>query len=201
MSDFVVGLTGGIGTGKTAVSDRFQAKAITVADADIAARKVVEPGQPAFEEIRAHFGEGVINSRGDLDRSILRQRIFSDARERQWLEQVTHPLIMKELRSTLAEAVSEYAILVLSAGGRRSPLIDRMLVVDAPRELQIKRVMARDNNTREQVMAIMDAQPTRETRIERADDVIVNDSDPEKLDSAVEALHRKYLELARGHHD
>lgn len=198
MSVFVVGLTGGIGTGKTAVSDRFESRGITIADSDVAARKVVEPGEPALEEIRAHFGEGVMDHGGRLDRATLRQRIFSNPDERRWLESLTHPLIMKELRTILANAESDYAVLVLSAAGRRSPLIDRMLVVDAPRELQIERVMARDHNTREQVMAIIKAQPSRETRIERADDVIVNDSDPGKLDSTVEALHRKYLELAKG---
>ncbi|MBD3648052.1 MAG: dephospho-CoA kinase, partial [Pseudomonadales bacterium] len=186
MTHFVVGLTGGIGTGKTAVSDRFLARGITVADADVAARQIVEPGTPALAEIRAHFGDGIVDDEGRLDRAALRQRIFADKDERRWLESLTHPAIMRQLRDELAASTSDYALLVLSAGTGRSPLIQRMLVVDAPRDVQIQRVTARDSNTPEQVQAITDAQPSRETRIAIAEDVIVNDGSLAKLDDDVE---------------
>lgn len=196
MTDFVVGLTGGIGSGKTAVSDRFSARGITVADADVAAREIVEPGQPVLDAIREHFGDQVITADGRLDRAALRNLIFSAQDERRWLESLTHPLIMQNLRDVLKASSSDYAILVLSAGTGKSPLIQRMLVVDVPHEVQIERVMARDNNTRQQVEAIIDTQPPRETRIALADDVIVNDGDLEALEAKVEALHNRYLELA-----
>lgn len=200
MSNFVVGLTGGIGTGKTAVSDRFLARGITVADADVAARTIVEPGTPALDEIRKHFSDAIIDDEGRLDRAALRKRIFEDRKERRWLESLTHPLIMKQLRYELETSDSAYALLVLSAGAGRSALIQRMLVIDAPREVQIQRVMARDGNSPEQIQAIMDAQPPREARIALADDVIVNDGSVEDLDGEVEKLHRQYLKMASEQH-
>lgn len=196
---FVVGVTGGIGSGKTAVTDRFAARGITIADADVASRVVVEPGTAALAQIAEHFGEGVLQADGTLDRAALRKIVFEDAGERAWLESVTVPAIMNELRRILRESTAPYSMLMLSSGNGRSPLIHRSLVVDVPEDVQIARVTARDNNTPEQVQAIMAAQPSREQRLEYADDVIVNDASLDELDERVEELHQQYLELASNH--
>lgn len=195
----VVGLTGGIGSGKTAVSNLFAKRGITIADADVSSRNVVLPGTPALEQIAEHFGEQILNEDGTLDRAALRHIVFADAAERHWLESVTVPAIMMELRQILRTSRSPYSILMLSSGSGRSPLVHRSLVVDVPAEVQIARVMARDKNTPEQVRAIMAAQPAREARLVYADDVIVNDSSFEALETEVEKLHRKYLRLAENH--
>ncbi|MDZ7686895.1 MAG: dephospho-CoA kinase [Gammaproteobacteria bacterium] len=194
---FVVGITGGIGSGKTAVTDRFAFRGITIADADIASRTVVEPGTPALAQIAEHFGEGVLQEDGSLDRAALRTIVFEHAAERSWLESVTVPAIMTELRRILNESTSPYAMLMLSSGSGRSPLIHRSLVIDVPEDVQVERVTARDANTPDQVRAIMAAQPSREERLRYADDVIVNDKSLDELDQRVEELHRHYLELAR----
>ena len=198
MSDLVVGLTGGIGSGKTAVSDRFEALGIKVVDADIAARVVVEPGQPALEEIEAYFGAEMINADGTLDRAALRKRVFADETERRKLESITHPHINRHIAAELARAESPYAILahpILIETGQTA-VCDRVLVVDVPEQLQIERTMARDDNPESQVRAIMAAQASREERLAAADDVIVNDRDVTHLDSEVARLHAFYLELA-----
>jgi len=196
---FVVGLTGGIGSGKTAVSDLFAARGITVADADVASRNVVLPGTPALAQIVDHFGEQILNEDGSLDRAALRQIVFADDHERKWLESVTVPAIMTELRQILASSQSPYSMLMLSSGSGRSPLVHRSLVIDVPPELQIERVTRRDNNTPEQVKAIMAAQPSRQERLRYADDVIVNDGGMQRLEQEVERLHRQSLEMATTH--
>ncbi len=195
----VIGITGGIGSGKTAVSDRFAARGIVVVDADLAARVVVEPGRPALDAIREHFGDAVIGTDGSLDRAALRSKVFADPAERRWLEQLLHPLIGEEIRNDLQAAVSPYAVLVspLLFEAGQVTLVDRVLVVDVPEDLQVERTAARDGNSAEQVRAIMAAQADRNTRLARADDVIVNDRGLDELDAAVEALHQGYLELAQ----
>ena len=193
---YVVGVTGGIGSGKTAVTELFQQRGITIADADVASRVVVEPGTPALGRIVDHFGETVLQADGTLDRAALRTIVFDSADERRWLESVTVPAIMSELGRILSESTSPYAILMLSSGSGKSPLIHRSLVVDVPEDVQIERVTRRDNNTPEQVRAIMAVQPSREQRLEYADDVIVNDGTLEALEQRVEELHQQYLKLA-----
>jgi len=195
---FVVGITGGIGSGKTAVSDRFRALGIEIVDADVASREVVKPGMPALAEIRRHFGESVIQPDGALDRAALRQKVFADPAERQWLERLLHPSINAWIREQLTKATSPYVILVspIMFETQQHLLTDRVLVVDVPESVQLARTMARDNNSETQVRSIMAAQTSREKRLERADDVIVNDGGLETLDREVAALHRKYLELA-----
>lgn len=193
---FVVGLTGGIGSGKSAVSTMFAERGVTIADADVASRTVVMPGTPALAKIVEHFGRGVLNEDGSLDRAALRQIVFANAEERRWLESVTVPAIMAELRHILATSTAPYAILILSSGSGRSNLTHRSLVVDVPPDVQIARVTARDNNTPEQVRRIMDAQPPREARLQYADDVIVNDGSLEALAREVDRLHRQYLDMA-----
>ncbi len=196
MPPFVVGLTGGIGSGKTAVSDLFAALGATIADADVVARKVVEPGMPAYIAICERFGEDVILENGGIDRAKLRKIIFADNTHRLWLEQQTHGPIMQMLREIIASSESPCSILVLSAGSGRSPLIKRMLVVDVPRPTQITRVMHRDGISIEQVEAIMKSQPTREQRLGWADDVITNDGSLEELKAAVQNLHNQYVRLS-----
>ena len=195
---FVVGLTGGIGSGKSAVSERFEALGIKIVDADVASRVVVERGQPALAKIAEHFGAELITPEGDLDRAALRQKVFADEGERRWLEQLLHPLINAYLRTELDSAESPYAILahpILVETGQNA-ICDRVLVVDVPEAVQLERTMARDNNTEEQVRNIMAAQASREERLAAADDVIVNDQDLAHLDRDTQRLHRDYLELA-----
>lgn len=198
VSKFVVGLTGGIGSGKTAVSDRFHALGINIVDADIAARVVVEPGKPALQEIQKHFGAAIIQANGSLDRAILREKVFKDDQERKWLEQLLHPLINEEIRKKLASSSSPYTMLVspLLIETGQSRYTQRILVVDVPLETQIERTMARDNNSEEQVRNIIKVQTSRQERVASADDIIVNDQDIDKLDQSVSELHAKYLELA-----
>ncbi len=194
---FVVGLTGGIGSGKTAVSDRFAALGITIADADVSARTVVEPGTPALAEITEHFGSEVLLPDGNLDRAAVRKIVFADAAERKWLESVTVPAILQDLKHILDTAVSDYAILMLSSGSGQSPWIHRHLVVDVPEEVQIDRVTTRDSNDAEQVRAIMATQPSREQRLAYADDVIDNTQPLDILDARVQELHQQYLTLGK----
>lgn len=198
LKKLVIGLTGGIGSGKTAVSDRFAALGIKVVDADIASRVVVEPGRPAIAEIQAHFGGEVINADGTLNRRALRDIVFANPEERKWLEGLTHPLINQYLRDELASATSTYAILAspLLVETHQRLLCDRVLVVDVPVELQVERTVARDDTNAEQVRAIIAAQADRESRLSHADDVIVNDAGLEELDAAVAKLHESYCQLA-----
>jgi len=195
---YVVGLTGGIGSGKSAVSERFAGLGIKVVDADLASRVVVEPGQPALKKIAEHFGAELITTDGTLNRALLRQKVFADEAERRWLEGLLHPLINAWIRQELESASSPYAILahpiLVETGQTR--ICNRVLVVDVPEEVQLRRTMARDGNTEEQVRNIMAAQATREQRLLAADDVIENDNDLEHLDREVARLHAEYLRLA-----
>ncbi len=196
MSEFVVGLRGGIGTGKSTVSDLFALKGIIVADADIAARRVVEPGRPAYQAIVDYFGEDVLQTDGNIDRAQLRKIVFQDDSKRLFLESQTRGPIVQDLLEEIASASSPYAMLVLSTGLGKVMGMDRLLVVDAPAEIQVQRVMVRDGNTRSQVEAILAAQPSRELRVKDADDIILNDGDIEILETEVEKLHERYLSAA-----
>ena len=196
MSKFIVGLRGGIGTGKSTVSELFADSGIVVADADISARTVVEPGKPAYKAIFKRFGESVLQKDRTLDRATLRELVFSDDDHRLFVEKQTHASIIEDLLTITSSADSDYAILVLSTGIGRNPMMHRLLVVDAPLENQINRVMQRDNNTRKQVEAILRAQPDREARMTDADDVIVNDGEHHQLELEVQKLHQLYLALS-----
>ncbi|HQQ61984.1 MAG TPA: dephospho-CoA kinase [Pseudomonadales bacterium] len=195
----IVGLTGGIGSGKTAVSDRFAALGITIVDADICARLVVEKGRPALANIADHFGEDVLDADGNLDRARLRQIVFANESERKWLESLLHPLIFDEMCLQLQRAAGPYAIfaspLLVESG--QTVLCQRILVVDVPEELQLQRTMSRDNNTAEQVRSIIASQADRTTRLAKADDVITNTGSPDDLTEQVRCLHEKYLALAK----
>lgn len=195
MADFIVGLTGGIGSGKTAVSDRFAKLGIAVIDADIAARVVVAPGRPALVEIAARFGDKVLLQDGSLNRARLREIVFAEPSERLWLESVTHPRIRDEITDGLSRAESPYAILVspLLMETDQHQLCQRVLLVDVPENVQLERASARDGVSREQIEAIMAAQTSRDARRAKADDIIVNDRDLAWLDSEVARLHQLYL--------
>ncbi len=196
---FVVGIAGGIGSGKTTASNRFAELGVAIADADVASRTIVEPGTPTLSEIIARYGEGILSQDGTLNRAQLRKIVFSDPAERKWLEKITHDPINAELRNTIEQATSNYSVLILSAGSGRSSVMNRLLVVDVPPELQIKRVTKRDNNTVQQVQAIMDVQPTRQQRLDLADDVLVNNGTLEQLIASVDHLHTKYVALSKIH--
>lgn len=195
---FIVGLTGGIGSGKSAAAACFRELGVNVVDADWAARVVVEPGQPALAEIAAHFGADVLRDTGALDRARLRLLIFDNAAERAWLEGLLHPLIREEIVRALRASESAYAILespLLIESGQ-SELVDRVCVVDLPEALQLERASARDGNDPEQIRKIMAAQLSRQARLEKANDVLDNSRSLAGLREQVEALHREYLEMA-----
>ncbi len=200
MKPWILGLTGGIGSGKSAVAQCFVDQGVHLVDADQAARWVVEPGRPALDRIVEHFGPAVLQADGQLDRAALRARVFADADERRWLEALLHPLIGQEITQFLARAESPYAILVspllIESGQHR--LTQRVLVVDAPEELQVQRTMQRDQASAEQVQAILKAQASREERLRHANDVLVNDRDLNWLRGEVERLHNFYLSLRGG---
>ena len=197
---WILGLTGGIGSGKSAVAQHFIDLGVHLVDADHAARWVVEPGKPALAKIAEHFGPEVLQADGQLDRAALRKRIFADADERRWLEALLHPLIGQEISQYLARAESPYAILVspLLVESGQYKLTQRILVVDAPEQLQVQRTMARDQSSSEQVQAILKAQASREERLRHADDVLLNDQDLPWLQAEVERLHAFYLTLRGG---
>jgi len=197
---WILGLTGGIGSGKSAAAQCFVELGVHLVDADNAARWVVEPGRPALAQIAEHFGDGVLQADGTLNRAALRELIFKDPQQRVWLEGLLHPLIREEIRQYLARAESPYAILVspLLLETTQHQMVQRVLVIDVPEALQIERTVLRDKTNEEQVRAILKAQTTREHRLSQADDVIVNDRDPAWLKSEVERLHNFYLTLRGG---
>ncbi len=199
MAQFLVGLTGGIGSGKSAAADHFSTHGVAVVDADVASRVVVEPGQPALSAIADHFGADILQADGSLDRAALRQKVFADAQQRQWLQQLLHPLISAYLREQISAAAAPYVLLVnpLLVESRQHHWCQRVLVIDAPESMQLSRTMARDNNSRQQVENIMRAQASREQRLAAADDVIVNDADLAQLHLKVDQQHQVYLSLSR----
>ena len=197
----IIGLTGGIGSGKTAVSDYLGSLGITIVDADVVSRIVVEPGKPALKEIEAHFGPEAIQADGSLDRAKLRTIVFEDPAERKVLEKITHARIGEEILQQLNNSSSPYTVLVspiLFESGQ-SNMTSRNLVVDVPEEIQQARTASRDGVTEESVKNIIKAQMNREERLSLADDVIVNDSDLESLHAKALDMHNNYLEIAKDH--
>ena len=195
----IIGLTGGIGSGKTAVSDRFAALGVPVVDTDLISRQLVEPGQPLLKTIIREFGESYQDASGKLDRAALRRLIFSEPQARHKLESILHPAIRQEAERQLARVRADYAILViplLVENGADYPL-DRILVVDTPESRQIERVMQRDGSSRESVQDILNSQASRAQRLRLADDVIMNDADLSALNASVDKLHGRYLQLTR----
>ncbi|MGB0360249.1 MAG: dephospho-CoA kinase [Endozoicomonas sp.] len=191
-----IGVTGGIASGKTTVTDFFANRGIIIVDADLAARMVVEPGKPALNEIENRFGSGILIN-GYLDRSQLRAIIFDNPGEREWLEKLLHPLIREQIRLELSEADSPYSMLVspLMLETDQHELVYRILVVDLPEKIQVKRAMKRDDMDEEQTRKIIKSQIPRDKRLEWADDVIDNSGTLKQLRHSLESLHQKYLSL------
>lgn len=203
MSRFVVAVTGGVASGKSEACRLFAARGIAIADADVVARELVAPGKPALAAIVARFGGGMLRGDGTLDRAALRACVFADAGARRDLEAILHPRIREALREACEAASSPYAIaavpLLAEGGGRAAyPWIDRIVVVDAPPDVQVRRLLARDGGTREQAERMLAAQAAREARLAIADEVIDNRGDADALARQVEALHARFLELAGG---
>jgi len=194
-----VGLTGGIASGKTTVSDLFADLGVTIIDTDVIAREVVEPDTPGLAEIREAFGAVAIDSQGGLDRAALRKIVFADDAARARLEAILHPRIREEALRQAGKARGDYVIIVVPLLVE-SPLrneVDRILVVDCAEETQIERLLSRDAETGEQARRMLAAQASRSERLAAADDVIHNDGDLEETQRQVEALHAQYQQLAR----
>lgn len=196
-----VGITGGIGSGKTALTDWLADKGIVIVDADLASRIIVAPGQPALREITDTFGSQYLQHDGQLDRAALRALVFRDEDKRRQLERITHPRIREELARQMDSAVSPYVVLssplLLESG--QSTMVDLSVVVDVPEDTQIQRTMARDHNSRELVEGIMAAQLDRDTRISRADIVIDNSGSLDALHERGEVLHQTLLARVGAH--
>lgn len=197
---WVLGLTGGIASGKSAAAQRFAELGVHVVDADQASRWVVEQGRPALAALVERYGAALLQADGSLDRGALRKVIFEDAQERRWVEALLHPLIAEEIAQSLASATSPYAVFVspLMVESGQYRITQRLLVVDAPEAVRVARTLLRDHTTPEQVQAILKAQASREQRLALADDVLVNDRDLAWLHSEVERLHTFYLTLRGG---
>lgn len=195
---YVVGITGGIGSGKSAVTDYLETKGITVVDADKVARVVVEPGTSGLAAIAEHFGSAILLPDGGLDRAALRKVVFDNADERKVLEGITHPRIREEIARQLSEATSPYVVLaspLLLESGQNS-FANYVVVVDVPESVQLSRTMARDDNSEQLVKSIMAAQLDRETRLSRADTSISNDGSLDELYTRVDDLHDDLLARA-----
>jgi len=191
----IIGLTGGIGSGKTATSDAFKSLGIDIIDADMSSRRVVERGQPALDDIQDHFGSDILDSENNLDRAKLREIIFQDPKERVWLEELLHPKIAQHIKDQLESSKSPYCVLVspLLLETEQKSFCSSVLVVDVPEESQISRTSKRDGVSEEQVKSIIATQINREQRLKQADEIIMNDGSIEELKEKILVLHTKYL--------
>lgn len=193
----VIGLTGGIGSGKTTVAQLFKEKGITIIDTDQLARQVILPGSKALSQIVIHFGDAILLPDKTLDRSLLRNKVFNDEKERIWLEQLLHPLIRNEMQKEIEKSSSPYCIVVIPLLFETlpNPHIHRILVVDASPELQLHRAKKRDQSSKENIQSIIKTQIDRDKRLSGADDIIYNDGLINDLIPQVERLHQFYLSL------
>ncbi len=195
----VIGLTGGIASGKTTVANLFhQHFNIDIVDADIIARQVVEKGSRGLKAIEQHFGGSILTEDGELNRAELRQRIFANEDEKQWINQLLHPMIRQQMEAELQEVTSPYALLVvpLLTENNLQHMADRVLVVDVDEETQIQRTVERDKVSPQQAQAILASQASREQRLAIADDVIKNNTENQKLLPQITELHKKYLAIS-----
>ncbi len=200
MSRLIIGLTGGIGSGKTTVSDMFALLGVDIIDADIIAREVVTPPSTALNAIAAHFGKEYVNADGELNRSLLRQKVFSGNHHKQWLNDLLHPLIHQQIIKQTAQAKSCYCLLVapLLIENNLLPLVDRLLVIDVTKANQIARTLKRDQSNLTEVNAIIASQTSQANRLSLADEVIENDNcSLTALQSRVALLHEKFLNLTK----
>ncbi len=195
----VVGLTGGIASGKSAASRCFEALGVPVIDADRLSRELVEPGQPALVEISRSFGSGVLTAAGRLNRAELRDRIFSDPEARRRLEAILHPRIRAAMQAWIADLKAPYVVLAipLLLESDQTDMVDRILVIDVPEQRQRARLMARDGSDPIEVDRILASQVSRERRLAAAADVIDNSGNLQELEQSVLDLHHKYLTLAQ----
>ena len=201
MSDYFIGLTGGIASGKSALEKAFAAHCIVVADADVLAREVVAPGEPALAAVVERFGRDVLQADGQLDRAALRVRVFGDPDQRRTLEAILHPAIRARLEAICRAAPGPYAIatvpLLTEGGGRAAyPWLHRILVVDTPAAVQKTRLMQRDGIDATLADQMMAAQASRAERLALADDIVVNDGDLAHLQRAADQLHARFVALA-----
>lgn len=199
MSALRVGITGGIGSGKTALTDRLASHGITIIDADLVAREVVSPGSEALALIAERHGAGILKDDGSLDRAALRRIVFANEHERHWLESITHPRIGALMAERLAAATEAYVVLsspLLLEGSQRT-LVDHVVVVDVPEAVQVQRTMNRDDNSEALVKSIMAAQLPRDERLRRADRVVDNSGSLQDLMREADALHQDLLALAK----
>jgi len=200
MSEFIVGLTGGIGSGKTTVANFFAELGIDIVDADIVAREVVEPGSPALIQIAKYFGPEFINDQGELERSLLRTRVFSSAKDKTWLNELLHPLIRKTMFDQLAKSAGPYSLLVapLLIENGLHKLVDTVLVVDVSEATQLARTVKRDPSSADEVKRIIGSQIARDKRLKAADEIINNEkADLKLIQQEVKKLHHKFLRLAQ----
>jgi len=199
IKNWVLGLTGGIGCGKTAVSNMLAELGITIVDADIIARQVVEPGTEGLNAIVKHFGTDILNEHGALNRSELRARIFSNTEQKAWLNALLHPLIRTKLITDLKNAQSDYVVLVapLLFENELDSYCNRTLLIDVPVEIQITRTTKRDNISTEQAKQIIDAQMSREQKQHKADDILNNNRNLNDVKQDLLELHKYYLQQAK----
>jgi dephospho-CoA kinase len=196
-----IGLTGGIASGKSTVAQLFAARGATVLDTDTIAREVVEPGTPGLAALVAALGGEILDREGRLDRAELRRRVFADAATRREVEAILHPAIVAELEHRSRESTGPYQVFVipLLVESRLERIVDRILVVDCPEEEQLRRLMARDGESRESALQMLETQATRARRLAEADDVIDNGGAAAALSAQVDVLDRRYRDLAARH--
>lgn len=196
----VIGLTGGIGSGKTTVADCFARLGVPIIDTDELARELVQSGQPALDEITQQFGNEILNNDGTLNRRKLRQLVFSAAAARRKLESILHPRIRSAVKSQIKSLSSPYCIVVIPLlfESGQADLVHRILVIDCEEQQQIQRATKRDAVELENIQAIMASQVSRQTRLDKADDIIHNNTAPEDLEPQIKHLHQQYLQLAQG---
>ena len=200
-ASYIVGLTGGIGSGKTAVSEIFRELGADIIDADEISRNLLKKGAPLVKDIVDHFGTESLDAQGNLDRPALRQRIFNDPSAKGWLESLLHPAIRKEIQERIHNSTGCYILLVvpllLESGDY--DFVDRILVVDIPESLQVERIMQRDGTEAELVRRIIESQATRQQRLEQADDVLDNSGSLDEARTKVRQLHEQYMQAASAH--
>ncbi|OGT43557.1 MAG: dephospho-CoA kinase [Gammaproteobacteria bacterium RIFCSPHIGHO2_12_FULL_40_19] len=190
-----IGLTGGIGSGKSTVADFFKKHNVPVIDADIIAHQITEKNAVAYDSIVSHFGKTILNPDQTINRKQLRDIIFQNLSEKKWLENLLHPMIRKTMRDALQTIQTSYCICVIPLLTESSGIdfIDRVLVIDTPIEIQIDRAKKRDCATEESIQKIIDSQASEQARLKIADDIIINDSDLKSLEEQVDKLHRYYI--------
>ena len=195
---YIVGLTGGIGSGKTTIAYFFSERDIKVINADQLARKVVQPGTTALSQIKQKFGDKILTESYGLNRSLLREIVFKDERQRVWLENLLHPLIEDEINKSIESALSQYVVLEspLLLETNQHKLVNRILVIDVSPEIQLKRTLSRDGGSEATIKAIINSQLTRLQRLNMADDVINNEQDLKSVRIELESLHQNYLSMA-----